>query len=412
MCSPLPLRVWCMAAMAPALTEAATQAHIKLPLSPPASTDCSLLNGRDKTIGLKEEFTGSIAKLSSDKGLKSTTLPDLPYLKNVNGELGKPVVSSTSISTASGSFNFKVVRRLPLNHCGLHKLTAPKDSGVSNFLNKNLMNRPSLFSSQRGNSSANNPANCSTESGNTSQRPAPYLTGKIQGNIRRSIRSEILMKAAVINNMNTVTIDKTFNEDIVSESGRSVDSGLDLLSAQQQVVTFQCILSKKVNTLMKRLRRIQGKQLEQHIRRQLAGFVNKQHKNLQTMAKSIKTPNPSMTVPSTGLQTELLQSEDVRSLSTAALVNLVRKLQSPQPMSIDQRLIPNVSKVDSNSILKLDKETCVESERVACQLNTVLRHMESALDSDATESSSGGESCDECEPEECEKEKKSQQMSL
>lgn len=401
-----------MAAMAPALTEAAAQAHIKLPpLSPPASTD--LL--RDKALGLKAELTGSIgSKVSPDKGLtKSTALPDLPHLEVANGEPGKPSIPS---------LNLKLVRSLAptaTGPYGSHKLAFPKDRALGSLLEKaRLMNRPSLLSppSLRGHFSTEQ--STGKKDPNTPRRP--YLNNKLQSNTGRSVGGELMKPSLpVVNNMSSAAFDKICNDGgIASEPGRSVESGLDLHAAQQQVMKFQCFLGKKVNTIMKRLRRIQGKQLEQHIRRQLAGFVSKQHKNLQTMAKSIKSPNSGGSIP--GLQTDLLQSEDVRHLSTAALVNLVRKLQSPQPISIGQRLVPNSSKVDlSNSILKLDKETSVESERMACQLNTVLRHMESALDSDATESSSGGESCDEDEqvptieePDASEKEKKSQQMAI
>ena len=152
-------------------------------------------------------------------------------------------------------------------------------------------------------------------------------------------------------------------------------------------------MERRAERMLRRLRRLQSRQAVVHIKQQLSGVVDHQHKNLQTMAKSMKSPNPSASVD---LKTELLQSEDVKSLSTAALVTLVRKLQSSQALSLRQRLAhQQATNEGGSSVLRLDEDLCMEMNRVAGTLQMNLHHLESALDSDATESSSGGESCDE-----------------
>ena len=153
-------------------------------------------------------------------------------------------------------------------------------------------------------------------------------------------------------------------------------------------------IDRRAERMLRRLRRLQSRQAVVHIKQQLSGVVDHQHKNLQTMAKSMKSPNPSASVD---LKTELLQSEDVKSLSTAALVTLVRKLQAnSQALSLRQRLAhQQATNEGGSSVLRLDEDLCMEMNRVAGTLQMNLHHLESALDSDATESSSGGESCDE-----------------
>ena len=151
-------------------------------------------------------------------------------------------------------------------------------------------------------------------------------------------------------------------------------------------------LERHADRLLRRMRRLQSRKTISHVQHQLSGFVDHQHKNLQTMAKAMK-PQPTNNVD---LKAELLQSEDVKSLSTAALVSLVRRLQTSQAMTLRQRLAnSSQSGSDGTSVLRLDEDLCTEMNRVSSTLQKDLKHLESALDSDATESSSGGESCDE-----------------
>ena len=117
-------------------------------------------------------------------------------------------------------------------------------------------------------------------------------------------------------------------------------------------------MERRAERMLRRLRRLQSRQAVVHIKQQLSGVVDHQHKNLQTMAKSMKSPNPSASVD---LKTELLQSEDVKSLSTAALVTLVRKLQSSQALSLRQRLAhQQATNEGGSSVLRLDEDLCME----------------------------------------------------
>ena len=188
-----------------------------------------------------------------------------------------------------------------------------------------------------------------------------------------------------VRNTNNVKIENNVSDSSRVSKDTPVGSVSDTTKHQQE-------LERRAQRLVRRVRRLQARQANVHVQKQLNGFVDYQHKNLQSMAKSMKAP-----VSSTDLKTELLQKEDVKSLSTAALVNLVRKLQSAQTITLRQRLASNNTSGsgDDNSVLTLDKDLCSELSRVSGQLRTNLHHLETAFDSDATESSSGGESCEE-----------------
>lgn len=155
----------------------------------------------------------------------------------------------------------------------------------------------------------------------------------------------------------------------------------------------EVLLEKRSQFLLRRLRRLQGKQLELQVKNQLKTFTEYQHQNLQIVATKAIRPNVDR-------ENSLFHSNDVKNLSTSALVNLVRKIQTSQSkLSLEQRLSKN-SKVETRGVLAMDPSVSAETERKAGRLQTSLKHWSSNVDSDATESSSGGESCDESGNEE------------
>ncbi|ELT94028.1 hypothetical protein CAPTEDRAFT_222820, partial [Capitella teleta] len=137
--------------------------------------------------------------------------------------------------------------------------------------------------------------------------------------------------------------------------------------------------------LMKRLRRLQSRQSISHVKQQMTGFVSTMQRNLQVAQQDFKS--------------QLLQGHDVKNLSTAALVSLVQQLQASSSSSSSSQSTKKQTRMDADAAakdqLQLEEETCLELDRVAGHLQCNLRHLEKGIDSDATESSSGGESCDE-----------------
>ena len=157
----------------------------------------------------------------------------------------------------------------------------------------------------------------------------------------------------------------------------------------------EVLLEKRSQFLFRRLRRLQGKQLELQAKTQIKTFTEHQHQNLQIVATKAIRPNSSPM----DRDNTLFHSNDVKNLSTSALVNLVRKIQTSQSkLSLEQRL--NKNKVETRGVLVMDPSASAETERKSGHLRTNVEHWNENVDSDATESSSGGESCDESGDEE------------
>ena len=214
--------------------------------------------------------------------------------------------------------------------------------------------------------------------------------------LREVEKSDVEMVASD-NNIDTIDIvgntDLSMARELEEENVKTEEE----LSAE--VGQKQHALERRNQHLIRRLRRLQARQLEMHCRNQIGSFVSFQRRNLQTVAnKSIGMQNVAGT--QSELKAELLKSEDVKNLSTSALVNLVRKIQATHA-NLNRRLATQMKSREDReglhltSVLNIDSEVSAESARVAGHLSTNMHHMHNAFDSDATESSSGGESCDE-----------------
>ncbi|XP_060075069.1 KAT8 regulatory NSL complex subunit 1-like [Ylistrum balloti] len=431
---PLSLRVCCMAAMAPALTEAATQARIKLSESPPPAPPelpTPLLNGN----GLTHHKTEKIPAASSERDRLGA-----PCAK---GKQGRGIVGFTSHLT---------LQQLQQAHKqGLLKPVGCKQITAANLKHLKLVQKLPQISQEHSLSFSvleqnSNQIDADEKMNKTNSVIETKSTGK-QGGLISQIKREdfqVPEKRNISNNKQSLNVKELSSgvdiqhtsssnketehkvevpvNNLISSSGSdmvaSMGNGPDVsetpiskskeqtetvcelgakqLKLSEQVGRKQHVLERRTQALLRRLRRIQGNHLESHVRNQLSSFVNFQNSNLQTVAKTIKSNNSN----NNDLKTDLFQSEDVKNLSTAALVNLVRKLQSSNNNNKTslQRLVSQTKTekdIVSQGVLSIDEETCIESSRVAGHLTMNLKHAQSAIDSDATESSSGGESCDE-----------------
>lgn len=144
-----------------------------------------------------------------------------------------------------------------------------------------------------------------------------------------------------------------------------------------------CLLEKRSQFLLRRLRMLQSRKLDGHVKSQLKAFVDFQHQNLQSAVSKVIWPFNDK--PNT-----FFNCDDVKNLSTSNLVTLVRNLQAKPKLTIE-----NNKKTEG--ILVMDRIVSAESEKKSGHLQACLRHWIASVDSDATESSSGGESCEEWE---------------
>ncbi|GFO31807.1 kat8 regulatory nsl complex subunit 1-like protein [Plakobranchus ocellatus] len=166
----------------------------------------------------------------------------------------------------------------------------------------------------------------------------------------------------------------------------------------------QAYLERKVETLLRRLKRMRGKVVETHAREQLRQFVNFQHRSLQQVAKVIRSEAPGPAE----LKEHFLSNEEVKSMSTTELVKLVKTYQplaSAQHRSLQSHMsdhrgssgLPKLGGPCKNAhpVLVMDSGLRAQCSEVSERLCQRVLTVSGELDSDATASSSGGESGDE-----------------
>lgn len=245
-------------------------------------------------------------------------------------------------------------------------------------------------------------------------------------------------------------------------SGGTTETKCSLPATNKDAWSEQVSLEKHTDQLLRRIFRLQSRQTQKHVNRQVCAFVrheqtvtgvgcqngreinhkvtprnNGQHSNGRYTTAPVLPP--SLKITATGSSAEdklkLFSPEGVKNLSTSALVSLVKKLEhssghlngnassQPSPSSIfpvtedllssdhslakflqNQPYASNESfngggaLASSSSHLNLDE--IEQTKQTVGTLKANLHHLETGYDSDATESSSGGESCNELIAEE------------
>lgn len=390
MCSPLPLRLWCMAAMAPALTtEAATRARDTLtPPTQPNSGDGPIVNnGRvfsssvlvDASCVLQPKSTVVNSTVLTGKS-RIVTLPKEFMQRTILDprQAHRPVVSGRN-----------VINLVTLSD--LSKIYQRTAATVSVTTTINNVSQSMTHMSTMA-------TNTSTAAGGkllSLNVTAAGLCGTAGG----QNATKLSIQPVVTNHCSALELSNGIN--VLSHTRVSTPASGTHCSVNKQTETVydtnrrQRDLEQRLDRMLHRLRRLQSRQSVSHTKQQLTGFMVDQQKNLDTVTKLSRSASSS----NIDLKAELLQSKDVKNLSTAALVNLVHKLQSSQPLTLRQHLAGATSTSAETAVtepsMKLDGDLCAQLEMTAGQLQTNLRHLESSWDSDATESSSGGESCDE-----------------
>lgn len=404
MLAPQSLRICCFAVMAPALTEAATQAQqsFKLPPSPASSASNSnppsplgtltercmgydLLPysndyNRLKTVNLSSVYNGHTRTLKKfgpvDTSIRERIADDS---SEVGGKKGQITLSANTMNKSD----------LPAqsNNMGIQQASAKLSLETHPRIEMDVPNVKDIMD-------VDTPAS------------SPYsssLENSLMDNGKRSEESALtpITRTALCNNISTPN----------TKASRSLTASVPLVSKRTAAI------EKRADRLLHRLHKLQFKQSDKHITEQLNALI--EHQRMCFSAGCPHRCNESNAV----LSAELLQSEEMKSMSTAALVNLVRKLEAKNGPSVFRQKsnYSAFSEVKNSSLSNLcegmnhDKigvkfeNTCIHTEnnvklsvdkskemrRVSGTISRNLRILENEIDSDATDSSSGGESCDE-----------------
>ncbi|XP_076437508.1 uncharacterized protein LOC143276729 [Babylonia areolata] len=418
----LPLRLCCMGVtMAPALTQAATQA-IKLPDTAPASSN-SVSAGRqtgdqasieDKTSVQTEKLTTKCIKPAGTVGIKSpashlngNSLQSVDKQPSVFPKSQGAVGAITVPGQAKGFViqkgallqNFvsknisatsllcgKVTKSGTMNQLG----TAPdKDNGIRGQRAQNRSHTSGELSRVGGSGKVSGGAHQRTSAHLYVQRPqcGNMCPGGSKPAPKAANMSNNFHAGGSVNYRHLKCTDMSKTSDTTSLDPGPERHKVDRIVTEQrdEASRKQAQLERRLEFLQRRLRRLQARQTERHMRQEIQNCVDYHQQNLQTVSKSSSKSSLGCQ-NSSDLNKELL-SDGAKHMSTAALVSLVHKMQKQGSTS----QLPVLIRPEVTRVLNMSNEDQKESLVVSDKLLMNLRMMHSALDSDATESSSGGE---------------------
>lgn len=179
-------------------------------------------------------------------------------------------------------------------------------------------------------------------------------------------------------------------------------------------------IERKCEWLLRRLRKLQARTIGRHVSEEVTGVLEQTYRMLHSSSDKdgdshLEISDSQSVQPSSSVGVKVesnFKNKKVKGISSSALSSLFRRLDvlSQQQATISSRQqVPNkyfgagsgdhtsvtVSNNGISAFPKFPPAVKEEVEQVSGQLHTQLQLVEYAMDSDATASSSGGESCDE-----------------
>lgn len=163
-------------------------------------------------------------------------------------------------------------------------------------------------------------------------------------------------------------------------------------------------IKRRLDFLRRRAHKLQARLLGQHMSYEVSGIY-------ENVYRTLKKPKDVFDINSSGLLCDEIISEK-KPISSICAKNFIRKLEITSVMqansishhkicskyfgsgSVEYPVLKNIS-CGSINVLPWPKEEKKHLNKIANQLQTQLAFSQKEVDSEATESSSGGESCDE-----------------
>ncbi|XP_069702571.1 KAT8 regulatory NSL complex subunit 1 isoform X2 [Periplaneta americana] len=172
-------------------------------------------------------------------------------------------------------------------------------------------------------------------------------------------------------------------------------------------------MERKCEWLLRRLRKLQARTMGKHVSEEVTGLLEQAHRMLKQTSNSGAVGVSVQGEETSATKSEVSRKEKkLKGISAYAMANLFRRLDmlSQQQAAVSTRhqalqryfgsgssdhAPPTTSSNGPRVLPKFSAEVKDELEKVSGQLHTQLKMVENCVDSDATASSSGGESCDE-----------------
>lgn len=399
--------------MAPALTET-TKIHFKLPSNLKNACPVEICAG-NRYINHKK----SCFPVNTSKEISSVIkLNNESSCENLTNSTFKQLVTQTDINltTADNMSSTQSLMCDQENKMGLQKTVL----NLSSMNKQNIAKNMEQMLSNLGSISPESENVCSSNLGPHMDSSCVFksMDDKSKSNTAANdvINDHEMFAAActdLANNLTPFEKDLLENVDVMGIEMEDQQDG-DIVYVQKESQAKDLIneiekkhikIKRKLDFLRRRAHKLQSRLLSQHIGYEISGIF-------ENVYKLLKRPKDLSEINSSQLLPYEYVPEKVTPCSISSTKNLIRKLQKASVLqahslsrqkvyskyfgsgSVEIPPLRNMSTGIINILPWPVREKC-ELDKITCQLKTQLSLSQREVDSEATDSSSGGESCDE-----------------
>lgn len=226
------------------------------------------------------------------------------------------------------------------------------------------------------------------------EMPASELTSQNPSEAVIDLPFDRVFDQVLFNNVDMTNFDEEPLSGSTSKESRAKETIEELHKKQLK-------LERRSEFLLRRLKKLQARSMGQHVSSEVVGLLECIHRTLRRVKETnIEGNEEIIKEPITPVSSNTLKNL-VKKLEVSSMIqsNVVAKQRSSMLRYFGSGSVEHASVRSAASgtlvVPKLNLDTRKELDRVSGMLQTELKMVEKQVDSDATASSSGGESCDE-----------------
>ncbi|XP_076366438.1 KAT8 regulatory NSL complex subunit 1-like [Tachypleus tridentatus] len=403
MWSPVSVRLCCLAAMTPALTGATSKAdafnHILLSPSGASNSSCSVSPG--SFYSSRRDNVWNRVSTCEKNWIESACSKDCFYpsaKEQVLQNTDKLSLNSIQFSKNEPFSSLNGKRNVEVKYISLSS-SSPKTHSET-FSRSSAKNF--IVETTEGKKTSNFCNDTNYLSQNNMETSLGYLASANVGQFKNGLNNSECIAAV------RATVTENESVGLVFEKSTG-----DLRIREQQLHLYEskatntssvnkktlCInqinLEKRATRLLERVRKVQLGQMRRHLYEQLKVFIEYQQKAKDMRYKSRKTLTQIIQNPNYDVL-----KKDIKNLLASALItqqsNFIRKKSNYGSVILNDRTDVR-ARHKFNQRFKQKTVENNEIKKAVDSLITNFNYLESVADSEVTESSSGGESCDEVE---------------
>lgn len=186
------------------------------------------------------------------------------------------------------------------------------------------------------------------------------------------------LEKELLGDVDMINMEETQTKDVISELERN-----------------QAKLERKLDFLIRRVRKLQARHMGRHVSGEIAGVFENVHRSLKKLKENVANPPDNLKPMSAGATKSLIRKLEMSSMLQSNTISRQRHSAKYFGSGSGDSTICRSNMMGMTTVPPWSAEDKQELQKVVGLMHTELSLAQSEVDSEATVSSSGGESADE-----------------